>query len=249
MKFFSFALLSSLACTALAGPVALQEDSLDIRTSSTDFGHLNDRAEANVPTWDEAKKLITDISGFSAYTKKGKPAADTSVFFTCLNSAECKRLTEWVTAQKLTVVGQIWKNGNLQSLGQYKVKGSDGKLQKVLPVEFYKFQEAFSEYYATASSGKAYLVFPHSDTPASGRKLFYSPPSLSLFYSRCVTARTDRVGFLLLSFQRTRAKAHCSAAKFLNIYRYLLRCGNARHYQEWQGDRDDVARRDQDFGG
>lgn len=207
MKFFSFALLSSVVCTALAGPVALQKDSLDIRTSSTDFGHLDDRGKANVPTWDEAKKLITDISGFSAYTKKAKPAADTSVFFTCLSNADCNKLTKWVTVQKLTVVGQIWKNANFQSLGQYKVIGSDGKSKKVDSAEFYKFQKAFSEYYATVSSGKAYLVFPHSSTPASGRKLFPSPPSppLSLFYSRCVTACTDRVGFLL-SFQREKKR-------------------------------------------
>lgn len=237
MKFFSFALLSSLACNALAGPVALPKDSLDIRTSSTEFGHLGERAEAefghlearveaNVPTWDEAKKLIADISGFSAYTKKNKPAADTSVFFTCLSNQDCIKLGKWAATQKLTVVGQIWKNANLQSLGQYKVKGSDGKEKKVDQAAFWEFQKAFSKYYATVSSGKAYLVFPHNDIPASGRKLFYIPPSpsppLSPFYSRCLTASPQ--SRQVSSFPKG-GKAHCSVGKIsLTIYRYLLRC-------------------------
>lgn len=228
MKFFSFALLASLACTALAGPVALQKDSLDIHTSSTDFGHLDDRAEANVPTWDEAKKLITDISGFSTYTKKGKPAADTSVFFTCLSNADCNKLTKWASTQKLTVVGQIWKNGNLQSLGQYKVEDSDGKPKKVNPAEFYKFQKAFSEYYATVSSGKAYLVFPHSDMPASGRKLSYSTPPLSpsSFSSAADAQRLApivSVSFVLMKGKRNELQC-CEISKYLQISFTMWKC-------------------------
>lgn len=178
MKFFSFSLLSSLACTALAGPVALPKDSLDIRTSSTDFGHLEDRAEANIPTWEEAQKLIADVSGFSAYAKKGKPEAGKSVFFTCMSKQECTDLGNWAKTQGLTVVGHIWKNGNFQTIGQYKVKGNDGKERKPTPPEFRTFQEAFSEYYALASSGKAYFVFPHDSVPKSGRKLFSQPRPL-----------------------------------------------------------------------
>lgn len=156
VSIFTTGILSLFASSVLAGPVAIQES---IHTIN-DYTELDSR-DNNIPTLAEAKELIKTPTGFSAYVKKGQPAKDKSIFFTCLSKKECSTLGTWAKKEGLVVVANTWKNQNLQSKGQYKGITND---------EWGQYLVALSHYYASVSEGKAYLVFPHSETVPSGRK-------------------------------------------------------------------------------
>lgn len=156
VSIFTSFILSSFANGVLAGPVPVEAS-----IQNADAYTTIESRDSGIPTLAQAKELIKTPSGFSAYVKKGQPAKDTSVFFTCLSKKDCSALGKWAKEKGLVVVANTWKNPNLQSRGQYK---------GITNNEWGQFLVALSQYYASVSSGKAYLVFPRSETVPSGRK-------------------------------------------------------------------------------
>lgn len=168
MKFsqvLSSILFSSFVSIALAGPVPNED--VGLHGASHDFADLEARAAKNIPTEQEVSELL-QVDGykkFSKFANPGMPAKDTSVFFTGQDGRTCNKIVEWATkTAKLTSIRQIWKSPNLSTRGQYKWMESND--------EFASFQKAFSKYFASASEGTAWLLFPHSSKPSSNRKYF-----------------------------------------------------------------------------
>ncbi|CEJ92132.1 hypothetical protein VHEMI07802 [[Torrubiella] hemipterigena] len=110
-------------------------------------------------------KLIesTHNDDFSKFAVANAPGANTAVYFTGQTQPNIKKIVNWAPTHGLTAVRKIWKNPCFHEKGQY-----DASIDKAT---FTKYQEAFSRYYARHTSGTAYLVFPHDQTPASG--IFY----------------------------------------------------------------------------
>ncbi|KAH9909844.1 hypothetical protein F4778DRAFT_775758 [Xylariomycetidae sp. FL2044] len=118
----------------------------------------------NIPDPDQVNELIKDNGKFADYARTGEPREDKSIFFTGQTSSNINKIVAWANGVGLTSVRNIWKSANFYQKGQYDKVDAD---------VFKKFQQGFSKYYATQTKGKAYLVFPHDQTPKSSG-IFYS---------------------------------------------------------------------------
>jgi len=157
----SLLLLSSPQTTALAAPVQ--------PTADAAFAHANIEKRA-LPSITEVEEIMVDFTKLDKFAKSGMPPKDTAVYFTSQTDANAmKDIKAWVEGKGLTHVGMIWKDVNLTFMKNYKILGVT-----VSASWFRPFQVAFSRYFASKTSGTAYLFMPR-DPPAAARasSIFY----------------------------------------------------------------------------
>ncbi|EFY95528.1 hypothetical protein X797_008212 [Metarhizium robertsii] len=149
---FLFSLLSSLLLFSSQSGTALGAPVSDL--SNLELYPRN----KHIPNRNEVVELIRDGKDFHKYAKEGHPHKDKAAFFTGQNRQTIAKIRDWAKAEKqgLTTVRDIWKSDNFYQQGQYKDIDAE---------TFRDFQKAFSKYYAQQAKGKAYLIFPHDQTP------------------------------------------------------------------------------------